>query len=107
MNAQTEQRLQPLARQLARDYSEGRFNKEGYRARRRELVVECTGESPAPRPLLPEESTASHLEGMATSHGNRQAPPQPAPETTTGSPVSLMLALGGAMLAILLVLSAF
>ncbi len=44
MDAQQEQQFSHDMRELARQYADGRFNKEEYRHRRRELIGRCTGD---------------------------------------------------------------
>lgn len=47
MDSQQEQQCSHAMRELARQYADGRFNKEEYRNRRRELIARCSGEMPA------------------------------------------------------------
>lgn len=53
MDSQQEQQCSQAMRELARQYADGRFNKEEYRNRRRELIARCSGEMPAEEPESP------------------------------------------------------
>lgn len=44
MDSQQEQQGSHDMRELARQYADGRFNKEEYRNRRRDLLARCSGE---------------------------------------------------------------
>lgn len=46
MDSEQEQQCSHAMRELARQYAEGRFNKEEYRNRRRELIGRYSGETP-------------------------------------------------------------
>lgn len=48
MDGQQEQQCSHDMRELARQYAEGRFNKEEYRNRRRDLLARCSGEPASP-----------------------------------------------------------
>lgn len=46
MDSEQEQQCSHAMRELARQYADGRFNKEEYRNRRRELIARFSGEAP-------------------------------------------------------------
>jgi hypothetical protein len=59
MDSRLEAEQAPQLRTLCRQYSEGRFNKQEYRQRRRDLIVLCSGEAPLRRESeAPEETDA-------------------------------------------------
>lgn len=49
MDSRLEAEQAPQLRALCRQYSEGRFNKQEYRNRRRDLIALCSGEAPLRR----------------------------------------------------------
>jgi hypothetical protein len=49
MDSRLEAEQGPRLRSLCREYSEGRFNKQEYRQRRRDVIVLCSGEAPLNR----------------------------------------------------------
>lgn len=49
MDSRLEAEQAPRLRALCRQYAEGRFNKQEYRNRRRDLIVLCSGEAPLRR----------------------------------------------------------
>ena len=67
MDSQQEQQCSHDMRELARQYADGRFNKEEYRHRRRELLAHCSGE--APTPPTPDSPDAG--EGTDAEKGQR------------------------------------
>lgn len=69
MDHEQEQQCSHAMRELARQYADGRFNKEEYRNRRRELIARCTGEIvtvPAPIPREVEADPVDPEKGMRT-----------------------------------------
>ena len=61
MDSRLEEEQAPRLRALCRQYADGRFNKQEYRSRRRDLIVLCSGEAPLNREPETPDSDAETL----------------------------------------------